>query len=322
MPSDSDNLANWLLGSIELDSATLHVGQYCGRWRASTAGRALGSFHLVLQGECFLHMPGAAPLALRAHDGVFLLRDVEHFLSPLRDPDAATAAQPMQALLSSDAGGAGLACGFFQLRGALSGLITDSFPDYLVIGAGAPALEAAATLFKLILAEAGGDPLRPSPLVARMVELLFFYLIRHVARGGHSGAGLLALAQRSEFAPLLERLLLEPAHPWTTASMARLAHMSRASFCKHFSAACGQPPAQFLQLLRMKIAAQRLHAGMSVERAAEQVGYQSPAAFSRAFTRVLGQQPGAYRRARRQPGAGLDEWARNGDAGGFRAPAR
>ncbi|MDC8758767.1 helix-turn-helix transcriptional regulator [Janthinobacterium fluminis] len=319
MAPDSDNLAHWLLGSVELDAAALHVGHYCGRWRASTAGRALGSFHLVLQGACFLHLPDAAPLPLGPGDGVFLLRDIEHFLSPLADAAAAVAPQPMAPL--GAAGGAGLACGFFQLRGALSALIADAFPDYLVLRAGAAAPDAAAALFALILAERGGDPLRPSPLVARLVELLFFYLVRHAALQEHDGAGLLALARHGAFAPLLERLLREPGAAWSIERMAGIAHMSRASFCKHFAAACGQPPAQFLQRLRMQIAAQQLRAGVAVERAAEQVGYHSPAAFSRAFKRIIGEQPGAYRRARRlrQLAPRLDERAKNGDAGAFPA---
>ncbi|WP_317202338.1 AraC family transcriptional regulator [Janthinobacterium sp.] len=324
MPPDSDPLANWLLGDIDIDSAALHVGHYCGNWRASTAGRSVASFHLVLRGACYLHLPGAAPLALGERDGVFLLRDIEHFLSPLPDPRAAGAAPAMLPLAGADAGGAGLACGFFRLRGALSALLVDAFPDYLILRAGAAAPRAAAALFELILAEAeadpDADPLRPSPLLARLVELLFFYLIRHAGARRSADAGLLALARRREFAPLLERLLQAPAEPWDIAGMARLAHMSRASFCKHFAAACGQPPAQFLQLLRMRIAAQRLHAGATVERAAAQVGYQSQAAFSRAFQRVIGAQPGLYRREqrRRQLAPALDERTRNGDAGAFR----
>lgn len=300
MSMDTDKLAHWLLGSIELDTAVFHVGQYCGNWRASTAGRAVGSFHLVLQGACFLHLPGSAPLALGPRDGVFLLRDIDHFLSPYSDRAAHVAAQPMAPLVQKDDSGTGLACGFFAFRGALSALIIDSFPDYLVIRADTPALSAAGALFDLILAEAGGDPEQPSPLIARLVELLLFYLLRHVAGGEQVAASLLALARRGEFTALLDQMLRAPADDWSIDSMARVAHMSRASFCKHFAGACGHPPAQFLLLLRMKIAAQRLHAGESVERAAEHVGYRSHAAFTRAFKRITGEQPGAYRRVQRQ----------------------
>lgn len=56
--------------------------------------------------------------------------------------------------------------------------------------------------------------------------------------------------------------------------------------------------AHFLTLLRMKIASQMLAQGQSISRAAEQVGYQSEAAFSRAFKKVVGELPGAYKKAR------------------------
>jgi len=295
----SDKLAQWLLNSIELDAAALHVGRYCGPWRASTAGRALASFHLVLAGDCYLHIAGEAPIHLRARDGVFLTRDVPHFLSPSSDPAAPIARQPMQTLsvpaAPTDTANAGLACGFFSFSGALGPLVIGSFPDVLVCRSDEPSLAHTAALFDLILAEAG-DPERPSPLIARLVELLFFYLIRHAARQETLGAGILALAQRGEFMALLDRMLASPGDDWSIARMAQAANMSRAAFCKHFTEAGGIPPAQFLLRLRMRLASQRLGAGDSVEQAAGHVGYQSYAAFTRAFKRVVGEQPGAYRR--------------------------
>lgn len=300
MAIDPNKLVHWLLDSVELDTTVFHVGQYCGRWRASTAGRALGSFHLVLHGDCFLHVKGQEPMVLHPRDGVFLLRDIPHFLSPESDPLADLPTVAMRPLAVTAELTTGLACGFFHFRGALSSLIVDSFPDYLIIRADDPSLHAASTLFDLILAEAGGDPDKPSPLVARLAEVLFFYVIRHVARQEDIASGLLAIARRTEFTPLLDSMMRDPGQNWSTDNMARAAHMSRASFYKHFVDASGQPPAQFLLLLRMKIAAQRLHAGETIERTAEHVGYRSNAAFSRAFKKIIGEQPGAYRRQGRE----------------------
>lgn len=300
MTIETDQLVHWLLGSVELETTVFHVGQYCGRWRASTANRALGSFHLVLHGDCFLHVEGKPPIALRPRDGVFLLRDIPHFLSPDSDPDAVLSPVAMQPLSQAVTGNTGLACGFFHFRGALSELIVGSFPDYLIIRAEDESLRAASTLFDLILAEAGGDPEQPSPLIARLAEVLFFYVIRHVAQQDDIASGLLSIARRTEFAPLLDNMMREPGQDWSTDNMARVAHMSRASFYKHFIGASGQPPAQFLLQLRMKIAAQRLQAGDTIERTAEHVGYRSHAAFSRAFKKVIGEQPGAFRRGCRQ----------------------
>lgn len=297
---NADRLVHWLIDSVQLDATVFHLGQYCGRWQASTAGRGLGSFHLVLHGACYLHVEGQAPLRLGARDGVFMLRDIPHFLSPSADPDVdPSAATPMQPLGGPAPDATALACGFFHFRSALSTLIADSFPERLVLRANDPALAALPALFDLILQEPARAPDAPSPLVARLAELMFFYVIRHVARADERATGLLAVASRPEFSALLDRMMQEPGHDWSTDAMARTANMSRSSFYKHFSQASGQAPAQFLLLLRMKIAAQRLHGGETVERTAGQVGYSSYAAFSRAFHKVMGEHPGTYRRERR-----------------------
>ena len=101
----SDKLAQWLLNSIELDAAALHVGRYCGPWRASTAGKALASFHLVLEGDCYLHIDGQPPLHLHARDGVFLMSDVPHFLSPSADPATPLQRPAMRPLGDADGTG-------------------------------------------------------------------------------------------------------------------------------------------------------------------------------------------------------------------------
>lgn len=301
---ETDRLVHWLLNGLQLDTTIFHVGTYCGRWSASTAGRGLGSFHLVLQGECYLHMPGQAPVLLGPRDGVFLLRDLPHFLSPDPDPAVVLPRAGMQVLdlEASRPDTTGLACGFFDFHGPAGALMLNSFPSHLVIRAQDQQLRAAAALFELILDEPGTHPDTPSPLIARLAEVLFFYVIRHVAQRKDIAVGLLAVAQRPEFSPLLDQLLRQPGDDWSIDSMARIVHMSRASFYKHFSDTCGQPPAQFLLALRMKIAAQKLDAGDTVDQTAEHVGYRSYAAFSRAFKKVIGQQPGAYRRSQRALG--------------------
>lgn len=79
--------------------------------------------------------------------------------------------------------------------------------------------------------------------------------------------------------------------------MADLSHMSRATFFKRFTQIAGTSPSHFLTQIRMKRATQLIEEGVSLARAAEQVGYQSDAAFSRAFKKVTGTLPGALRRS-------------------------
>jgi len=303
MRNDTDRMVHWLLDSLELETTLFHLGQYCGAWRASTTGLAAAGFHLVLNGRCWLHLPQQArSLPLSQGDSVLFLRDIPHYLTPtehLHDTDSilpdAVAMAPID--FSVD-GAVALACGFFGFRPGLSQALMTSFPDYVVIPADTPDLQAVRPIFELILAEAKTPGAAPSPLITRLVDLMFFYVIRDLAARPEVVAGVWSILARPEFSPLLQALISDPAHDWTVASMASLSNMSRATFFKRFMRISGLSPASFLAMLRMKIASHLLAQGQSISRAAEQVGYQSDAAFSRAFKKAIGELPGAYKKAR------------------------
>ncbi|WP_239687657.1 cupin domain-containing protein, partial [Burkholderia cenocepacia] len=83
MSAQTDKVVHWLLSSLEPRSQLFHVGQYCGDWQASTAGRAKASFHVILHGSAWLHFAdGRDSIPVTAGEAVFLLRDVPHGLSP------------------------------------------------------------------------------------------------------------------------------------------------------------------------------------------------------------------------------------------------
>ena len=294
-----DDLVQGLLAGLRFETSVFHVGQYCGRWRASTAGRALASYHLVLEGRCHAHIEGRAPLELGPRDGLFFLRDIPHFLSVDANPAALAqggAPVPMRPLVPAAPDGVGLACGFFHFNSGGAGEpALDGLPDHLIIRAGTPGLAPASTIFDLILAESNHPPERPSPLVARLVDVLFYYVLRHAVQVDPTATGLWALARHGTFAGLVQAILNDPGAGWSVESMARAAHMSRASFFKHFVDVGGSSPAEVLLLIRMRVAAQRIQSGDAISHAAEQVGYQSLAAFSRAFKRAMGVSPSAYR---------------------------
>ena len=114
--NSSSVLVDWLLDSLELDTSLFHMGRYCGDWHASTHGLASASFHLIVQGRCWLHIDGDTTAhRLDNGDAVFLLRDLEYRLSG--EPTAAGAQEcprvPMVPLDSAASDGVGLVCGFF-----------------------------------------------------------------------------------------------------------------------------------------------------------------------------------------------------------------
>lgn len=192
--------------------------------------------------------------------------------------------------------GVALACGFFEFRSDLGDAINGLLPDHIVARHDNARLAGARTMFDLIRAEAARVTDGPSPLINRLTDVLFFYALRAAASADDFAPSLWSVMRRAEFAPLVNAIIEKPGDDWTTHAMAAFCHMSRARFCKQFADVCGQPPAQFLALLRMKVAAEMLRHGASTVSAAEHVGYQSESAFAQAFKRVTGLQPGACRR--------------------------
>jgi AraC-like DNA-binding protein len=94
----------------------------------------------------------------------------------------------------------------------------------------------------------------------------------------------------------------QSADPWTVETLARAVGMSRSAYAARFSQLVGEAPLQYLTRWRMTQAAELLREGdESVPAIAERVGYRNAAAFMKAFTRIEGVGPGAYRRNRRAP---------------------
>src|SRR5512134_2529950 len=89
----------------------------------------------------------------------------------------------------------------------------------------------------------------------------------------------------------------EPRERWTVEGLARVAGVSRSVLAERFAEMVGQPPMQYLALWRMQLASRLLLEGEPVAEAAAAVGYESEAAFSRAFKKLVGEAPATWRRA-------------------------
>jgi AraC-like DNA-binding protein len=87
----------------------------------------------------------------------------------------------------------------------------------------------------------------------------------------------------------------EPSQPWTVERLAREVGLSRSVLAERFTEMVGQPPMQYLALWRMQLASRLLLEGGHVTAVASAVGYESEAAFSRAFKKLVGQPPGTWR---------------------------
>jgi AraC-like DNA-binding protein len=137
-------------------------------------------------------------------------------------------------------------------------------------------------------------------VLARLSELMFVETVRRYLETLPAGqTGWLAGLRDPLVGKALSALHGEPAAAWTVDSLARRVGASRSVLAERFTTMVGQPPMQYLTLWRMQLAARALIDGRAVADVAAAAGYDSEAAFSRAFKKVLGQAPGTWRRAAR-----------------------
>lgn len=135
-------------------------------------------------------------------------------------------------------------------------------------------------------------------MAARLAELLFVEALRtHIESLPERQTGWLAGLRDPQVGRSIALLHERPAHQWTVASLAQEVNMSRTVLAERFALLMDMPPMQYLTHWRLALAAHALRSGrLSLTRIAEQIGYESDAAFSRAFSRAYGMPPGAWRR--------------------------
>jgi AraC-like DNA-binding protein len=138
-------------------------------------------------------------------------------------------------------------------------------------------------------------------VLTRLAELMFIEVLRRYLDGLPPGqTGWLAGVRDEVVGRALSLLHGRPGHSWTLADLAREAASSRSSLARRFAMLVGQPPMQYLTQWRMQVAANLLaQSSAKVATIGATVGYDSEAAFSRAFKKATGLAPGAWRDARR-----------------------
>ncbi|AXH56127.1 AraC family transcriptional regulator [Pseudomonas amygdali pv. lachrymans str. M301315] len=137
-------------------------------------------------------------------------------------------------------------------------------------------------------------------ILARLAEVVAALLVRGWVAGGCGNAtGWLGALQDPRLSRAIVMMHQHPGRSWTVATLAHEARHSRSVFAQRFLEATGKPPLQYLTELRMRLALHSLSREQhSVEAVANQLGYGSLAAFSRAFKRTVGISPGAVRAAK------------------------
>ena len=154
-----------------------------------------------------------------------------------------------------------------------------------------PELEASC---RLLWDEADASRCAHALLQERACEVLVIQLLRHAIAQRLMDTGLLSGLSDARLMRVLAAVHADPAAPWTLPRMAGVAYMSRARFAAHFSQVLGEAPGEYLGRWRMGLARSLLVRGLPVKQVAQETGYASASALTRAFARRMGQPPSQW----------------------------
>jgi AraC-like DNA-binding protein len=134
-------------------------------------------------------------------------------------------------------------------------------------------------------------------MISRVLDLLFIQVLRAWAVRPDATAGWLTGAMDPVIGDAITSIHANPAHPWTIERLAGKSNLSRSAFADRFASRVGTPPAAYIAQVRLENAADLLHyTTQSISAIAHQIGYDSEAAFSRAFSKRYGMPPSRWRR--------------------------
>ena len=267
-------------------------------------------YHLITRGSCWGGIVGEEPVLLQEGDIIAF---------PHGDPHTISSSPGMRGRLSLDGyrrpvgsqlpfllreGGGDertqLVCGFVGCDARPFNPLLATLPRVLRVSArdGGGWLEA---LARLAVSESSARETGGECVLARASELMFVEVIRrYVASLPPGQTGWLAGLRDPYVGRALAALHDRPAEAWTVESLAKEAALSRSALAERFVQLVGEAPMQYLTRWRMQLAATLLRTrNVSVFEAAVEVGYASEAAFSRAFKKVVGVPPAAWREGRR-----------------------
>lgn len=313
-----------VLRAVRLNGAFFYVFEGVAPWSLMVAdaqervprvlpeAEHLIAYHIVTSGSCWMGCEGDEPVLLQAGDGMVFPYGGAHFASSheARGLDlkrhTSAPSRPLETVRAGSGTGArtNVVCGFLGCDARPYNPLLSALPSSMHV----PGIATGwlAEFPRQVVAEAWQARAGGSTLLTRMAELMFVEVVRrYMEELPPRQAGWLGGLRDPVVAPALAALHARPAHGWTLAELAQVAATSRTVLTERFSDTVGLPPMQYLTSWRLQLAAEQLAAGSrKVAAVAADVGYESEAAFSRAFKRSTGHAPAEWRRLRQGDGAG------------------
>lgn len=267
-----------LLEHVGLRANTFYAGPLCGL-HGFAADEGAGHLHVIRSGEMRALQACHGDIIVREPSLLFYPRPLDHRLD-IEDTEVAD-----------------VLCASVRYDAGPENAITQCFPAVVVIPFST--LKRIDMTLQALFAEAGESNPGRQVMLDRLCDILLIQIVRYAIQQQLVTHGVLAGLAHPRLAGLLGELLDRPRQPWTLATMAKRANLSRNGFANEFRKVVGTTPAEFLTGIRIAQAQRLLRKGRPVALVAEDVGYNSQPAFSRAFIRELGVSPSTWMRENR-----------------------
>jgi AraC-like DNA-binding protein len=283
--------------------------EYCGPVLGPASH--LIPYHYVVEGEFLLRVQDddGDSLTLRSGDVVLLPRNDLHLMgSDLNLPPVMSSEiiRPPEngGLYSIRHGGNGtctrMVCGFLGCDSAEGNPVISTLPPVLKLGLGeSGAAEWIRSTFQYAAEEVAAGRPGSETVLAKLSELLFVETVRRYVETLPQGqTGWLAGLRDTHVARALALMHHDIARPWTVDELGREVGLSRSALADRFIRLIGMPPMHYLASWRVQVAMQELrNTSASLAQVADMIGYESEAAFSRAFKKAVGTAPATWRRS-------------------------
>jgi AraC-like DNA-binding protein len=266
----------WLLERFQLRAEVFDAGPlHCGETFNARPGQ--GFVHVLESGRLRVVNRGRDRHTLEEPSVFLYLNPVRHRLEPLDDRVR-------------------LVCASFSFGLDEGNPLQQALTDMVVVKlAELPAL---ARCLEQLFAEAAGRHCGRQAILDRLIEVCLILLLRELMDQRRLNIGLLAGLSDPKLVKAINAMHAEPAANWTLERLARLAGMSRARFADHFREVVGMTPGAYLGDWRLGLAQSMLLKDKPVRLIADEVGYASASALSRAFAARCGLSPSAWRKSR------------------------
>jgi AraC-like DNA-binding protein len=185
--------------------------------------------------------------------------------------------------------GADFVCAHISFEGAAANPLANALPACVCIPLSR--LPDCTSVLTLLFAEAEASNCGRQTVLDRLFEVVLIHLLRQLMENGSAQVGLLGGLAHTQLRRAIVAIHEKPEQDWSVESLATVAGMSRSVFSNQFRDAVGETPASYLQRWRIGLVQKWLMQGQSLKLIAEEAGYGSESALSRAFKSQCGLSP-------------------------------